>query len=371
MEAMRMGGAETVVLEHVRHADPSYDVAVCSLNGWGEALEQARDRGARVFDLGDRRAVPFMRPVLRLIRLARLMRRERIDVVNAHNPTGALYGVLAARLAGVPVIVRTEHSVHDATRHSRVYLMLEPLLTAWSRQVVCVSEVVRESHRRRLPRYGDRFVTVRNGISDAAPRRSRSEVRASLTLQDDAPVLLTVGSLTPHKAQHVLLEAFAALSRRRNRARLLVAGDGPLRGALEERAARLGLRGSVQFLGARDDIPELLAAADALALSSTREGLPISILEAMRAGRAVVATDAGGVREVVADGATGFVVPTEDPWTLASALEALVSDPEKTRAMGAEAHERWEREFAGERMVRETEQVYGVTHALEGSLALD
>jgi glycosyltransferase involved in cell wall biosynthesis len=358
MEAMGLGGAETMVVEHVRHAGPGFEVSVCALNGGGHALEQARTLGARVFDLSDRRRPGVAGRMRRLIRLILLLHRERIRVVNAHNPTGALYGVVAARCAGVPVVVRTEHSIHDPSRHSRFYLLVEPLLTAWSDHVICVADAVLESHARRLRRWRNRFVAVQNGISDARPTRSRAAVRDSLDLGAEDRVILTVGSLTPQKAQHVLIEAFATVVRDLPRARLLIAGEGPLEGALRDQAARLGLDGEVFFLGARADVVDLLEAADVFALSSIREGMPVTALEAIRAGRPVVTSDAGGVRQIITDGECGLIVPRGDPRALADALRRLAGDVRGAAAMGERARRRWLERSRSERMVAETEAFY-------------
>ena len=169
---------------------------------------------------------------------------------------------------------------------------------------------------------------------------------------------MTVASLTPAKAQHVLIEAFARMAGPAPGARLLLAGDGPLRGALEEQARRLGAGERVRFLGVRRDVPGLLAAADLFVLSSVREGLSLSLLEAMRAGRAVVATDVGGNREAVVPGATGLLVPAGDAAALAEAMAALAADGAKRAAWGGAARRRWEERFTAEHMVRDTEALY-------------
>jgi glycosyltransferase involved in cell wall biosynthesis len=366
IEAMQMGGAESVIVEHVRHAGPDVESLVCALNRGGPALEAAERLGARTFMLGK-----LGRRAFALRRLAGLMREERVDVVNGHNPTGALYATLAAAWAGVPVVLRTEHSIHYAGRHSGLYPLLEMVTTAMTRRVVCVCDAVRESHVRRLRWAAKRFVTVANGISPAPGARPRDATRAGLLLGEAQPVLLTVGSLTRQKAQDLLLDAFARVGARLPDARLLIAGDGPLRGALADQAKRLGLGDSVRLLGARIDAADLIAAADVFVLSSRREGLSITLLEAMRAGRPVVATRAGGNAEAVADGSTGLLVEPGDATALAEALHALLSDRARADAMGAAGRARWAERYTAERMVRETEALYRAELARRGVRARD
>ena len=354
VEAMHQGGAETLVVEHVRHAGAGVESLVCALNRGGPAMEAAEALGARTFVLGD---APDR--LSRLIQLARLMRSERVAVANGHNPTGGLYAALAGKLAGVPVVVRTEHSIHYRGRHSALYpSLIEPLVTLLTRRVIGVCEAVRESHAVRLRWAESRFVTIANGISQARAARAREAVRNELGIAEGGRVVLTIASLTPQKAQHVLIDAFAWLHPRVPGARLLIAGEGPLQAALESRARASGAGDRVRFLGPRADVADLVQAADLFALSSVREGLPITLLEAMRAGCPAVATHVGGAREAIEDGVTGRIVPPGEPVALGQALLELLSDPVRARALGAAGRERWARCFTAERMVSETEALY-------------
>lgn len=353
IESMGHGGAEWLIVEHVRHAGPGVVSLVCAVNRGGAALEAAAACGARTFVLekGERRLATTGR-------LARLLREERVDVVNGHNPVGGLYAALAAFGSGGPVVFRTEHSTHYRGRHSAVYPLLEILSTAVTRRVVCVCQAVLESHVRRMPWAARRFVTVANGISPAPHTRPRDAVRQELGIAPAERVALSVGSLTPAKAQLSLLEAFAVVAARVPQARLWVAGEGALRPALEAEIRRAGLEDRVRLLGARADAAELMGACDAFVLSSVREGLPVTVLEAMRAALPVVATNAGGTAEAVEDGVTGRVVPMRDAPALAAALGEVLADPEHATRMGRAGHERWARRFTAERMVRETEAFY-------------
>lgn len=353
IEAMHQGGAESLVVEHVRLAAPDVESWVVALNRGGPALEAAAAAGAHTLTLGK-----LGRRLDGLQKLARLARDTAIDVIHGHNTTGGLYGALAGAMAAVKAVVRTEHSIHYPGRHSAVYPMLEIVSTLLSRRVVCVCEAVRLSHVRRLPWAAERFVTVANGISPAPHITPRETVRAGLGLGADQPLVVSVGSLTPQKAQSDLVAAFAEVRRARPEARLLIAGEGPLRADLEAQLRTLGLEDAVMLPGARLDAPDLIAAADVFALSSVREGLSVTVLEAMRAARPVVATRVGGNPEAVAEGDTGLIVPPRDPGALAVALLALLGDPERARAMGERGAGRWRERFTAERMVRELERLY-------------
>ncbi|NOT33771.1 MAG: glycosyltransferase [Candidatus Eisenbacteria bacterium] len=358
VESMRRGGAETVVVEHVRHAAPDIESHVVALNLDGPALEAARAAGAHTTVLGKGGA--RLEGVRRLVAL---VRAARPDVINGHNATGGLYATLAAALTGVPVCFRTEHTLHFRGRHSVFYPLLEPLATAFTRRVVCVCQAVLESHVSRLPWMARRFVTVANGIASAPHTRPREEARRELGLDPDSVALLTIGSLSRQKAQHVMVEAFARVAATRPAAVLWIAGDGSRRAALEAQAAARNVSERVRFLGPREDAADLLEACDVFLLSSEREGLPMTILEAMRAARPVVSTRVGGTPEAVVDGETGRLVPIGDAEALAGAIDELVGDPARRAAFGAAARQRWQLRFTAERMVRETESLYRVALA--------
>lgn len=355
VEAMHQGGAESLVIEHVRLAAPDVHSTVIALNRGGPALEAARAGGAETLLLQKGAA-----KAQGLLRLARELRDRRIDVVNAHNPIGAVYGTLAARMAGVPVVVRTEHSIHYPGRGGRLYGLVEPWLTGLSDRVICVCEASRASHVSRLGDHERRFVTILNGIAadetGAGPDRDR--VRESLGVAPGEPLALTVGSLTVQKSQDVMLRGMAVALERVPNATLLIAGEGKLRDELLALHAQLGLGDRVRFLGARLDVPDLMRACDLFVLSSSREGLSVTLLEAMRAGKATLATAIGGNPEAVADGVNGRIVPGGDPDAFGAALAGMLGDGAALAAYGAAGERRWRERFTAERMVGTTEHLY-------------
>jgi glycosyltransferase involved in cell wall biosynthesis len=362
VEAMHQGGAESLVVEHVRRAAPGIESMVVALNRGGPSLDAAAAAGAEVRVLG--KGAARARAISELVRI---MRERRIDVMNGHNPTGAMYGTLAARMAGVPVVVRTEHSIHYPGRGFRFYGPVEALLTAMSDRVICVCEASRESHASRFRGSEHKFVTVLNGISDAPSGiRPAAESRAELGLPADAAVALTVGSLTPQKSQDVLLRAMARAAERAPKAVLLIAGEGRLRDALLALHGELGLGERVRFLGPRTDVPDLMAACDLFVLSSSREGLSVTLLEAMRAGKATLATAVGGNPEAVADGVTGRIVPVGDAAAMGEVLAELLGSPERLGALGDAGHARWRERFTAADMVARTEAIYREALARHG-----
>jgi len=185
------------------------------------------------------------------------------------------------------------------------------------------------------------------GIPDATPR--------ALPGTGDTPVIVMVARFATQKDPVVVLRATAQLP---FDFRLIFVGDGPTKASVEAKARSLALDGKVSFLGDRSDVPELLAKAHVFALGTNWEGLPISILEAMRAGLPVVASDVGGVREEVVDGETGFVVPQGDADTMRERLRLLLAQPELRIRMGLAGRRRFEQLFSIAKMIEKTRNLY-------------
>jgi len=300
-----------------------------------------------------------------LAALVALLRREQPAVVQSHGARSNVYTKLAARLAGVPRVIATVHnSLFDydvGALRTRLYVAAERLTSPLAHRVVAVSRAVAGDlvARYRLP--AAKVVTIQNGIdADAvAPRRSRAEVVAALGLEPDAVLVGMAARMTRQKGHDVLLEALRLLAPRAPRLRCVLVGDGPLEPDVRRRAAALGIGDRCVFTGARDDVPDLLAALDVVALASRSEGLPFVLLEAMAVGRPVVATAVGGNAEAVEDGVTGLLVPPEDPPALAAALARLLERPDEARAMGVRGGRRVREHFGLGRMIGGLEALYG------------
>ena len=221
-------------------------------------------------------------------------------------------------------------------------------------RVISVSEHDRQSGVEAGLLPPDRTASIPNGIAvGPAAQGSRLTQRSA-----DAAEVLIVGRLVPQKGIPVLLEAARTVLRSHPRARFTLAGDGPLRLELEAQAKRLGISQQVRFLGTVRDTPELLARCDLFVLPSLWEGMPLSLLEAMAAGRPAVATAVSGSAELILDEETGLLVPPGDAAALAAAMARLLEDPATAEAMGTRARDRVRREFSLERMVESTHTLY-------------
>lgn len=260
-----------------------------------------------------------------------------------------------AKRAGVPVVVRTEHlpfvSADSAERARYAESMTDV------DQVVCVSREARDSFiGLGLP--PERIAVIRNGALPALRHPDRNAVRSSLGFVRDARIVLTVARYTEQKDHRSLLDAIPSVLEREPRAHFLWVGNGPLEQEMIDAVRRHRLDRRVTFLGHRDDVPELMGAADIFALPSRFEGLPLVVLEAMAAGLPVVGTRVCGTAEAVLHGATGLLVAPDRPAELAAALIEVLTKPDWAAQLGERGRIRAQRCFSAERMARETLALY-------------
>jgi glycosyltransferase involved in cell wall biosynthesis len=349
-----MGGAErfAVALSAALDRD-RFEPILCTSRAGGSTLEALDVPGGPVRHLAlERRSTTSL---LAWAPLVRLVRRERIEVIHAHMHGSNVWATVLGRALGVPVVLATEHTWSFEGRPLRKALDRH-LVGRFASSFASISEADRHRMVEVVGVPAEKVPLMPLGLVPRARPQGRT-IRDELGIGSDVPVVGTISVLRPQKALHVLLEAFAAVLRARPDARLLVVGDGPERTSLEALAADLGIAPSVTLLGFRTDVARLLAAFDVFALSSSFEGTPIAILEAMHAARPVVATAVGGV-PVLLDGGCGLLVPPGDPPALAAALEKVLADPALAESVGRRAAERVAASYGFAHTVRAWENLY-------------
>ncbi len=313
--------------------------------------------------------VPFEIPRLlspaAMLRLIRLLRQHRPDIVQSHGARPNLYAALAGRWAQVPIIVSTIHnSLYDypisSVRRS-LYLLGERLTFTLVDQMVCVAEALAQDLKERSGRDPRKVQVIQNGVDLEAfdpGTVDGSKVRRELGLEEDTPLIGIVGRMTPQKGHLDLLTALVQIKAAIPTVKALIVGDGPLRAELVQYARTHCLDGCCIFTGMREDIPTIMGALDVVALPSLSEGLPFILLEAMAMGKPVVATRVNGVSEVVEDGVTALLVPPRAPDMLARAVITLLHNRELGSRLGVAARQQAERRFGLDRMMREVETLY-------------
>ncbi len=327
-----------------------------SLLAWPTApgqrlLDRAAELGAR--------AVPLPRP--RDPRFADAvgehLSAHPADVFHVHVGFGRenFDGARAARRAGVPVVVQTQHLpwlLRDTRKRRPYFSGLREV-----DRLIAVSEAQRRTYED-IGVPPELFTTVPNGIRPRGAGPGRAAARAALGLDPEAPVVMSVGRLVAMKGQRHLVAAVPELAARFPGLAVVVIGAGHAHEGLREQAAALGVADAVCLPGHRADARQLLDAADVFVLPSLKEGMPLAVLEAMDAGLPVVATRIIGTSEVVVDGETGLLVPPRDPSALAAGLGTLLSDPALRARYAAAGQRRYREHFTAARMARETRAIY-------------
>jgi len=350
------GGDCVLMLELGRAArERGFDVDVLAIDPHFQDLIRKEGLGLVDLDVIRREIRPFW-DLRGLMRLTAFLSRSEYSIVHTHTSKPGIVGTLAARLAGIPAVIHTVHLLpfHEETGRiaTAAYVGVERLAARWCDRIVTVSDFQRDWALRAGIGRPEKIVSIPNGVPTqrAQPRRSRAEVRAELGV-GDAFMMLSTGRLAEQKGLEHLIRAAGLLRQDLPTAKIFLAGDGPLELELSRLVSDLGLEDMVALLGLRSDVGDLLAASDLVVLPSLWEGLSISLLEAMAAGKPVVTTTVGGNREVTNDGETAVLVPPKDPASLAAAIRALVADRSRLDELGRRGQEAQRGRYSLQRML--------------------
>lgn len=348
-----VGGADRQLLELLKRLDRSrYRPLLYLGSASGFVTEELHDLGIPVRFVRGHGGSKFSAGTL-----AAEFRRERPEVIHSWMFVANTWGRIAGRLARVPVIITSDRGMD--TDLPSMYRWIDVALSPLSLRVIVNADAVAENvHRTRyVPR--SKIVTIYNGVDlDVYGKPvDRLEARRLLDLPPEVAVIGMVASFSTRKRWDVFLDTVAEVARRRPIIAACV-GDGGLRPAMEEYAREKGLQDVARFYGVRSDIAEVMAALDVFVLSSDDEGMPNVVMQAMAARRPVVATDAGGTREIVVEGQTGYVVPLRDVGGLLDRIDALLDDGAKAREFGEAGRRRVERHFTFDTCVARTTGLY-------------
>ena len=348
----RSGAEKQMVLLAKGLPRDRFRVEVAALTRLGPLEEDLRAADIPVTLIGK----PLKIDPFALERLTNFLKTKRFDVVQTWVFAANCYGRVAAHRAKVPVVVTAEMAV-DLWK-TRGHLAIDRTLARWCDRVVGNSNAVVDFYLGvGIPEA--KLAMIRSGIGgEEPPDVDKAAVRASFGWAADAPLVLFAGRLMPQKGVDDLISALDLLQHVRPGLKTLIVGAGPLESELQETAHAFRLDDKVRFLGHRDDVPQLLAAADLLVLPSLYEGLPNIVLEAMRFSKPVVATAAPGTTEVVVDGETGLLVPVRNPPALAKAIRDVTDDRTLAARFGAAGRVRVESDFGVDSMVERFADLY-------------
>ncbi len=278
------------------------------------------------------------------LKLLSLCMRQRFDIVHTHTAKAGALGRLAARLSGTPVIVHTPHG-HNfygyfGPQASAVVIYIERMLTRLTDRIIALTELEKKDNIAFNVAADSKIDVIRQGLELGAyaPDAGRAaDLKKALGIAAGENVVGMVGRLEPVKGSRYFIEAAAIVVKAVPQTKFIVVGEGGLRAELEKRTRELGIDSHVVFTGWREDVPALLSVMDLLVMPSRNEAVGMALIEAQARGIPVVATNVGGIPEVVENGRTGLLVGPDDAAALAGAITQLISDPARRLAMGAEA----------------------------------
>lgn len=352
VEDLKIGGIERIIENIVMSLDSQrFEIDVLCLSRGGAIADKlvAHKKNVEILNITN-----YHNP-LSVVRVAQWLKRKNIDIVHTHAYPAGVLGRVASILVGVPCIFHHVHSTYF-NLHKRNHL-IERFLSRFTKKVVCCSEAVKRfvSEKAGIPK--DKLIVIYNGIPEpkVLPVSSINNLRKDLGISQNAKVIGSVASLVHHKGHEYLLNAFTKV----DNAYLLLIGDGPLRLELEGKASQLNIASRVIFAGSKIDVTPTMQIMDIVVLpSSEREGLGISLIEAMVLSKPVVATNLGGIPEVVDDGRTGILVNPRDSDALANAIHRLLTSPEVMLDLGLKGRDRYLEMFTLNRMLHRIEELY-------------
>jgi glycosyltransferase involved in cell wall biosynthesis len=360
-----IGGLERVVVNLCRHLDRKrFEVAACCLNFRGPFADELERDGIPVYLTPHR---TDRTDYLVFWNLKNIMKQVRPHIVHTHNTNALFDGFLASMLARVPLMIHTDHArkFPDKLR----YMTAERFIAHFLDHIVAVSEETRGNliHYEHIPTH--KLSVVNNGIDGARYNIliDTTAKRCELGLDGFSHLVGLGVRLTPQKGIIHLIKAAPLILKHFPEVAFVVAGDGYLLSELKAQAQAVGVGGHFFFLGPRLDLPEILQILDVYVLPSEWEGLPLVILEAMAARKAIIATDVGGNSTAIEHDLSGLLVPSKDPLALAKSVCELLDDPVKRDKLACEAQRRFYATFEVKHMAKEYEKIY-LKHAITKGL---
>ncbi len=341
INSLDCGGLEKLTLNLAKGLKTQgHNVVICCLEGLGN-LHKGDLGGIEVAALNKKDGLDVILP----FRLAGLMRKEKIEIIHSHNPGPLIYGTIAGKIAGVPVIINT--------RHGRAPRQINRFIWEMNDCIVSISNDAKTELVKINKINPEKVTVIHNGIDLKefnSTYQSYPEEKKKIGLEASF-VIGTVSRLSPEKDQTTLIKAFAKVAAVETTAKLVFVGDGPSKNVLQALAKSLGLEDRVIFLGFRSDISVIMRSFDIFVLSSLMEGISLSLLEAMALSRPVVVTDVGGNPEVVKNNETGILALPQNPDNLAEGIISLAKNRDMANKFG-EAGRKWvEQEFDIDKMV--------------------
>jgi len=355
IESWGPGGAERVVLNLATGLNRSeyYPIVGVIHSGW--LYDEMLKRGVQTTIIPTGGSYDFKL----LYYLITLIRRQGICLVHSHLMDMNFYSSIAAKIVGIPHIATEHGDIHHTSKNSQ-FGFKPKAISSFSTKLVFVSKFTQGAFLKRIGLDGRKTEVIYNGIDLEVFHREidTKKKRAELGIEEDDFVVGNIGNLYPVKGQTYLLQAASKVIQRTTNAKFMIIGRGELENKLKEEVKNLNLRNHVLFLGFREDTHELLKVMDIFVLPSLSEGMPLSLIEAMACSLPTIASDVGGISEVITDGLTGFIIPPADPETLADRIIYLLENPQSASKMSKRALQKVKTSFDLQTMINNYCRIY-------------
>jgi L-malate glycosyltransferase len=360
VDSFNVGGTETQAVElALRMPSSTYAITLGVLLAQGPLLERLKGSTVHVEEFHPRGGLDSPAGFYQILRLAAFLRRQGFDVVHAHDLWSNLMGVPAARLAGVPAIISSQRDLSQFAWYRGLKRKILRRVQRMSDVLLANATPIRDALIAEEGFSPAKLRVIRNGVDTARIQRGKRDRDRLFPGAGTGKLVVLVGNMHSDVKGHPwLIAAAPAVLRHFPDTRFVLAGDGESRPVFEKLTEELGVRGSFEFLGRRDDIPDILASCDIGVLPSRAEGLPNAVLEYMAAGLPVVASRVGGNPELINDDVTGLLVPPQDSSALANALVELVRDEEKRNRIAINGRCLATQDYSFDRLVREVDELY-------------
>jgi len=364
------GGSAEDTLLAVKGLDKiKFEVTLMS----GPVEDPGQDREKEIEESGIRhiftpelvRDVSLFKDLKAFLKIYRVLRKEKFDIVHSHTSKAGFLGRLAAKLSGVPISIYTPHGHvffgYFSPLKTKIFILLEKLASPLTDKITALTNGEKEDYLSHKIAGERRLVVICSGVDlnkfKELPSDEKLKIKKELGIPESSLLVGTVGRLVPVKGPEFLIEASKIILTKYPDSYFIFAGDGPLRQSLEMKARRMGVRENIIFLGWRDDVPRIISILDVFVLPSLNEGMGRVLVEAMALRKPIVASRVGGIPDLVAHGKNGFLVPPQDPRELAKFIQLLLEDRGKREEMGSAGQEMISN-FSKERMIEDTEKLY-------------
>lgn len=357
IHSLNPGGLENGIINLVNNMDDfKFENTICCLTQGGD-FEKRLNKNIKVSKMFKKPGNDYQL----YIKLIKYLKEIKPTIVHTRNWAG-MDGIIVAKIAGVPIIIHGEHGfeIADLISQNRKRKFIRKLvLSTMVDKIVTVSKNLKNRLINEIKIKPEKIIHIPNGVDTNKFNIYRKEfTRKKFGFKKGDFIIGIVARLDPIKNHKTLISAFKEIVTIHPNTNLVIVGDGSLRNKLENQTYQLGIKNKVIFMGERDDVPEILKTFDIFVLPSLNEGMSNTILEAMATGIPVIASNVGGNPELVVDGRTGFLFPSNDVESLVQKIKTYISHPELKQKHGYNAHKRVEEKFSLDQMVRRYEELY-------------